>query len=139
MNKIELYSNVVEGRLQQNISKLIKYQLPGFNGSRVHIVIDKVKSKRSVQQNRLLWLYYGILSKELGYHSDEIHEIVKYKFLKREKFDEKTGECFDYIGSTAKLNKTEFGELVDRLIQWSAETFSIVLPLPNTQIDIDLE
>ena len=134
--KLTYYSNVTNGKLQKNVSQIIASELNHFDGKRVEITIQKLKSSRSIQQNRLWWLYVTILAKELGYNKDEMHEICKYKFLKKEKVDEKTGEVFQYIGSTAKLGKGEFVELMDSLIRWSAETFNIVLPLPNTQTEI---
>lgn len=137
--KLEYYSDVKEGNLQNNIRNLIKKELPRFEGKRVTITIQKVKSKRTAAQNRLWWLYIGILSDELGYHKDEMHEICKFKFLKKEKVDEVHGEVFEYIGSTTDLSKSEFGELVDRLIQWAAENFNVVLPRPGEQVGFELE
>jgi NinB protein len=133
------YSNVTNGKLQNNVSQQIANHLKQFNGKRVEIKIQKLKSTRSVQQNRLWWLYVDILHKELGYHKEEMHEILKFKFLKKELVNESTGEILTYIGSTAKLSKSEFIELVDRLIQWSAETFNIILPLPNEQTELSYD
>lgn len=133
---LRYYSNVINNKLQANVAKSIALDLNKFEGQRIELTIQKLKSTRSSQQNRLWWLYVGILSKELGYTKDELHEILKYKFLKREKVDEKTGEVFEYLGSTTKLNKTEFADMVNELIRWSAETFDIVLPLPNTQTEL---
>lgn len=134
--KLTYYSNVTNRKLQKNVSQIIASELNNFEGKRVEITIQKLKSSRSIMQNRLWWLYVTILANELGYSKDEMHEICKFKFLKKEKIDEKTGELFQYIGSTATLGKGEFVDLVDSLIRWSAETFNIVLPLPNTQTEI---
>lgn len=134
--KITYYSNVKDGKLQSNVSKSIALELKQFEGKRVEINIQKLKSSRSTQQNRLWWMYVGIIAKEIGYTKDELHEILKFKFLKKEKVDEKTGEVFEYVGSTAKLSKTEFAELVDGLIQWASDTFGIALPMPNEQTEL---
>lgn len=134
--KLTYYSLVREGKLQKNISLQIKNELNHFEGKRVEITIQKLSAKRSDQQNRLWWLYMGILSKELGFTKEEIHDICKFKFLKREKVDEKSGEIFEYLGSTTQLNKMEFADMVSELIRWVSETFDIVLPLPNEQMEI---
>ena len=115
-----------------NFDKYLKQ----FAEKEVTIDIKRKKSKRSIEQNSLWWVYMTILSGEIGYSKEEIHEICKFKFLQREKVDEKTGEVFKYCGSTAKLNKSEFADLISELQQWSAETFSIVLPSPEEQIKI---
>jgi hypothetical protein len=134
--KLTYYSLVREGKLQKNISLQIKNELNHFEGKRVEITIQKLSAKRSDQQNRLWWLYMGILSKELGFTKEEIHDICKFKFLKREKVDEKSGEIFEYLGSTTQLNKMEFADMVSELIRWVSETFDIVLPLPDEQMEI---
>jgi len=134
--KLTYYSLVREGKLQKNISLQIKNELNHFEGKRVEITIQKLSAKRSDRQNRLWWLYMGILSKELGFTKEEIHDICKFKFLKREKVDEKSGEIFEYLGSTTQLNKMEFADMVSELIRWVSETFDIVLPLPNEQMEI---
>lgn len=130
------YSVVKDGRLQRNVSQKIANELKEFEGKKVEVRIQKLKSKRSDQQNRYWWAIVTILSNELGYTKDELHEILKFKFLKRSKVDEKTGEIFEYLGSTATLNKTEFADMTSELIRWSAETFSIILPIPGEQIDL---
>lgn len=133
--KLDYYSDVKEGKLQKNVSERIKNDLKHFEGKRVEIRIQKLKTKRSDRQNRLWWLYMGILSKELGFTKDEIHEVAKFKFLKREKIDERTGLVFTYLGSSASLGKSDFADLVTDLIRWVAEDFGIVLPLPAEQMD----
>ena len=137
--KSEYYSDVKEGQLQNNVRNQIKQALPRFEGKRVVITIDKVKSKRTAAQNRLWWMYIGILSDHLGYHKDEMHEICKFKFLKKEKLIEQTGEILEFVGSTTELSKGEFAEVVDRLRQWADESFSVYLPLPGEQVGFELE
>lgn len=135
--KFNYYSNVSEeGKLQKNVSEKIAEELKYFKRKRVEIQIKQLKSTRSSRQNRLWWLYVTILANELGYSKDEMHEICKYKFLKREKVDEKTGEVFEYIGSTTNLNKSEFADMVTDLIRWASQTFSVILPLPDEQLEI---
>ena len=135
--QLKYYSNVSEeGKLQKNVSEKIALELKEFSGKRVEITIEKLKSTRSSRQNRLWWLYMTILSKEIGYTKDEMHEICKFKFLKREKIDEKTGEVFEYIGKSSKLTKSEFADMTTDLIRWASETFNIVLPLPDEQMEI---
>ena len=135
--KHTFYSNVTGGKLQRNVSQQIVDLLPSYESKRVEITIQRLKSTRSVQQNRLWWLYINIISKDLGYTKDECHEILKYKLLKREKVDEKTGEIFEYLGSTTSLGKSEFADLVNELIRFCAETLGIVLPLPSEQLTIE--
>ena len=110
-----------DGKLKiRDRSGFDKYLLQ-FRGKDVTIDIKKKVAKRSVGQNRLWWVYMTILSNDIGYTKEEIHEICKFKFLQLEKVNERTGEVFKYCGSTSKLNKAEFSDLVAELQRWCAE------------------
>lgn len=133
--RLEYYSNVKDGSLQLNVRKQIANDIKYFEGKRVEIRIEKLRSKRSSAQNRLFHMYVGIIAKELGYEFEEMKDILKYKFLLKEKVDEKTGEVFKYLGHTSRLSKSEFADLVTGVIQFAAE-YGITLPLPGEQFKI---
>ena len=77
-----------------------------------------------------------IMAEHLGYQKEEMHEICKYRFLKRELVNENTGEVYEYLKSTTDLTTVEFSELIEVVIQWSAESFSIILPMPGEQLSM---
>jgi len=137
--KHTFFSDVRNNRLQKNVSEKIAEVLKSFEGKRIELSIGKVRSKRSNQQNALYWMYCTIIANDLGYSKDEMAEIIKYKFLKKTKVDEKTGQEFEYIGSTTALSKSEFADFVNELIRWSAMEFNIVLPLPNENFELELQ
>lgn len=136
--KLKYFTNIKDGHFQKNVRALIQKDLKSLKEARYEITIEKVKSKRSLQQNKLWWVYMTILSKDIGYTKEEIHAICKMKFLKREKVIEGTGEILEYLESTTTLNKSDFSDMTSELIRWAAETFDIVLPLPESQIDMNL-
>ena len=140
MNRmIEYYGRVEDGKLADQLRKKISKELLNLEGKRVRIRIDKFSGKRSYRQNNLWHAYVGMVAKEIGYEHEELHEIAKYKFLKTEKLDERTGEILPFIKSTTELSKEEFGELVDNFIRWSAEMFSISLPMPGENWELQTE
>lgn len=134
--KLEYYSDVKGGNLQTNVRKKIAEELKQFEGKRVQVRIEKLKSKRSIQQNRYWWLAMTILGNELGYSKEETHEIMKFKFLKRERVIEKTGEILEYIESTTKLGKSDFADMVTDMVRWAA-SMGIIIPLPGEQLETD--
>jgi hypothetical protein len=105
--------------------KLRKYLQP-LNGQRVEVIIRKPKTSRSTLQNSY---YFGvvveILAKELGYDKDEIHEILKYKFL------QSNAMGMPYVKSTTKLSTGEFEDYLEKIRRWAAEFLNINIPLPN--------
>ena len=97
-----------------------------LEGKDIIFTILENKDYRTNSQNKLWWRYMDILSADLGYSKDEMHDICKLKFLKRERFED--GIRVEYLKSTAQLTKKEFKKLVDEVIIWAAQTFSINLP-----------
>lgn len=135
--KHKYFANVTNGKIQKNVSLLIKQTLTEFEGKGIVITIEKKKSTRSAEQNSLYFLYVEILAKELGYTKDEMHEIIKFKFNRKHKVNEKTGEVLEYIGSTTSLSVSEFTEYLDSLRIWASEMFNVYLPLPDEQLEIE--
>jgi hypothetical protein len=127
----DYYSDVDEhGRLNGRVKESLTEDLMSFCGKRVHIRMGPLRIKRSNQQNRLFHLYCSIMAKELGYDLEEMKDIIKYKFLRRERVVESTGEVLVYLGKTSKLSKLEFAELVDSMVRFAAE-LNIILKSPE--------
>ena len=97
-----------------------------FEGKDVVFTLSENKDYRTNSQNKLWWKYMEIMGLELGYSKNEFHDICKLKFLKRERLED--GIKVEYLKSTAQLTKKEFTKLVDDVIIWAAQTFSINLP-----------
>ena len=97
-----------------------------LEGKDIIFTILENKNFRTNAQNKLWWKYMQIMGADLGYSKDEMHDICKLKFLKRERVED--GIKVEYLKSTAQLTKKEFNGLVDEVIIWAASTFSINLP-----------
>jgi len=121
-----------------NIKRLEAAILSFPAGRRLTITIAD-KARRSSRQNNLLHMYFGIIAKELGYDRDEMKEIFKFMFLKKEKVIEQTGEIVPYIGETHKLTKEEFSDFLEKIIEYSGRVFGITLPMPDEQAEINYE
>lgn len=135
--KFVIYSDIKNGKLTKKAVELIQLALQNFEGKRCEITINKQKSTRSLQQNKYYWSgVVPILSIELGYSKDEIHDLLKYKFLKRNIIVGNEEEII--VKSTTELTKSEFMEFIASIQQWAAE-LNIIIPDPNTQIDLTLE
>lgn len=134
--KFTYFSKVENGLLSKSASKAIRSDLTNFEGKRIVITISKAKSQRTVSQNALWWVYVTMIANELGYSKEEMHEVIKFKFMKCEKVNEKTGEVMQYLKSTTDLSKMDFADLINDLQRWAAESLGIVLPEPGQQIEI---
>ena len=79
----------------------------------VHLEIKLAEKVRSPQQNAYYRVIIRILSKELGYTEQEMHETIK------DKYD---------IESTKQLSIEEFTELIEAIKRWAVIDMGIVLP-----------
>lgn len=97
-----------------------------LRGKRVNVTIRKWKCTRSNNQNNY---YFGVVCKVLGdyfgYTEEEMHDALKYKFLRK-------GACdIETVQSTTKLNTAEFEEYLENVRRWAAIEYNVIVPLPN--------
>lgn len=100
--------------------KLIFYNRERFNqdlrrleGQKFQLTLEKLKKTRSDKQNRFLWAaVYKPISDYTGWKPDEIHEGMKWNFLRVERGELET------VRSTTGLSPGEFNEYVENIRQW---------------------
>lgn len=101
-----------------------------LKGQAVVITIKREHATRSNQQNRYWWgVVVPLIAEHLGYTNDEMHEALKYKFLRTEA--EAAPTDLPKIRSTTSLNTKEFTDLIENVITWAGSEFGIEIPLPN--------
>ena len=92
---------------------------------------------RSTPENRYMWgVVIEILSTELGYTKNEIHEILKAMFLSEVKFL-KTKEGVSEVRiprSTTELTTVEFENYLSDIREWSSIELGLFIPEPNEEI-----
>jgi len=95
----------------------------------------KEAAQRSMPENKYYWsVAIEILSNELGYTKDEMHEVLKSMFLsdvKHIKFNNGTMHEIRYSKSTASLKVPEFEEYLENIRIWAGCELGINIPLPN--------
>lgn len=122
-----------------DIPKYITYISKFKKSDILNISITKPLRKRTLSQNNYLWgVCYKIIGDELGYDPDDIHEIMKHKFLLKSKDIDYKGKTIhlDKTISTTKLSTKQFCEYVDKVRQFSASELGIYIPDPN-EINFD--
>ena len=105
---IEIKEGVIVWKSDHH-KQLYAKMLTQFSDGKYSLEINPLKSKRSDEQNRYYWLYLGVVSRETGYTSNELHEWAKGKFLTmqvKEIFGDKVRER----RTTTKLTRGEFVE-----------------------------
>jgi len=92
--------------------------------------VELKRETRSNPQNRYYWgVVIDVLSKELGYEPEEMHDILKYKFNKGDV--RVKDESFSLGLSTTKLDTQGFAMYLDNIIRWASIDLGIYIPDAN--------
>ena len=118
---------IIKGKIVwDNKTTLVDYIRAIEDGTKVEVEITETPDIRTNKQNKLWWSWMKIIGNELGYSKNEIHDILKYKFLLREEIND--GETTQHLKSTSTLTKTEFNKLTQDVFFWANDTLNINLP-----------
>lgn len=96
------------------------------------------KKDRSSNQNRYYWgVIIDLLSEHTGFNRDEMHEVLKHKFLRRtlwvpKKDGVKEQSIITY--STTDLTTKQFEEFLAAIRMWASQDLGVCIPEPNEQM-----
>jgi hypothetical protein len=120
-----------EGRVdkgQPHLKNKSRYlvQLSKLEGKEIELIIRQKKSQRSLDQNSYYWgVVVAILGDHCGYDPEEMHEALKFKFLRKGK------EGLETVTSTTDLNTKEFEDYLERIRRWASMELNCFIPQPN--------
>lgn len=129
---------VKEGVLYLRNRKRMDADLSKWRDCEVIVTVEKTHATRSRAQNDY---YHAVcvkfVAERTGYNLKEAHEVLKAMHLPRDLAAKgRNGRIVGDLvigGSTTKLNKLEFIEYLERIVQWGAETLDIVIPDPDPE------
>lgn len=118
---------------QEDTDKKRLYQvLKNLKNGVYKINIQKVKNIRSLSQNKYYWaVVVAVLASEVGYYRDEMHMLLRRKFLGYTKTNPITGEEDVFAKSTTDLNTQEMEMYLESIRTWAISELDIYIPLPN--------
>jgi len=126
---MELVADMSAPREKQSLLAMVR-DLQGMH--RIEIV--KYRKRHSDRQRRY---YFPAVVAPLGDYlrgqgatvtDDDCHEMLKWKFLRQSVVDPGTGEVIGEVTrSTTSLAIDEFSEYLEKVIQYLAETFGVVV------------
>jgi hypothetical protein len=134
-------AQLVSGQLKLNRVRLVKL-LKGRRDCELVLMLERKHATRSLAQNAWYWSgVIGSISDHTGYTPEEVHEFCKAKFLPNKvTLADKNGEVVEEVvigRSTTALNKIQFGEYIEAIRQWAAETLDLNIhdPLPIERVN----
>jgi len=83
------------------------------------VQVTERKHIRNLSQNDMYWAILEGISDHLGYTKEELHELMKYKFLKYTK--EIAGQPIIVVPSTADLDTAQFADFINNVIRFGNE------------------
>ena len=83
------------------------------------VQVTERKHIRNLSQNDKYWAILEGLSDHMGYTKEELHELLKYKFLKYAK--EIAGQPVVVVPSTSDLDTGEFAEYIENVLRFANE------------------
>lgn len=106
------------------------YVLRGLKGKQA-IQIKKHREGRSGNQNRYLWgVVYRYFGSEVGYTTEEAHDVLREMFLFHEK-QGLDGQPRRFLKSTTKLDTGEMTEYIEKIRQFCLNDLGLYIPEPG--------
>jgi len=122
---------VINNKLVLHDKQSLTNAIKKLNGKYVWLTLEVAYRQRTTQQNRYYW---GVVIPELceffGYSADEMHEALKWKFLRVVR-----DGLPDTVRSTTELSTIEFNEYIAGISEWAFADYDIVIPTPD---DVEL-
>jgi hypothetical protein len=108
------------------------------------IEITRLSKAKSREQENFRWgvMYPEVLKglRDVGYHEvrnkDDVHEIMKNLFLKKDIVNESTGEVMTIPDTTKNLSVEREQKFQDDIRSWASEFLNLSLSEPNEQKSI---
>lgn len=92
------------------------------------------KKPRSLNQNSYMFgIVYKLLADHLGYTIDEIHELMKQKFLSRTISIK--SESFNVPLSTTELDTVGMEDYLQQIREWAYTALGCSIPKPNEDLE----
>lgn len=143
INKISIFSKVVNGNLQRNKAKILQ-AIKSFDGKEIEIIIKRKRKSRSNPQNAY---YFGVIipitqraiNDEWGeiWSIQKTHEFLKNMFLFEERTNHDTSEIIKIPKSTTENSTLEQEMYHTQIRNFLLEWFNVDIPLPNEHINFD--
>ena len=107
--------------------------LRALDYSRPMVVTVKAwRRKRSMPQNRLMWMWMHVLADLCGHTADEMHEYCKVKFLGAIDISVGISAPYSVTRSTSALDTKQMTDYLEAIRLWAAEELQCTLPQPDS-------
>jgi hypothetical protein len=110
--------------------------LKGLKPCSYWVELKQFRDTRSNRQNAYYWgVVIKILSDHTGFDPEEMHEVLKQKFLTKFVVIQSTAEEVKITRSTSNLSTEEFEKYMEDVRRFSIQDLDCFIPLPGEYIE----
>ena len=113
--------------VHQWLDRNVKY----ITNGQYSLTITRVTKKRSLNQNRLMWMWFACMEDSTGQPKQDFHDYYCSKFLGRDIVVRSSGEIERVCSGTHNLNTAQMSRFLDQVKADAQVEFGIALPLPS--------
>jgi hypothetical protein len=96
-------------------------------GTKIDVILKKHEERTSDPQRKYYWaVIVKMIAEYTGHEPNEIHDTLKWKFLK-----ERDVKGIEYVKSSESLNTAEREEYHEQCRKWALIVLGVKIPLPN--------
>ena len=118
----------------ESLSKQINVALKTLSNGEFTLTITRRKTKRSVEQNSLMWMWFNCIENETGTPKQDVHDYCCRAFNFR--VVEINGKQEKVAGGTSKLTTVTMTNFLTKVQAWASSELGIILPNPD---DLEFE
>ena len=118
---------ITDGASKEAVAQYIA-KLP--ETGRFMVTVTRSMHRRTVDQNRLYWLWISCMARETGNSKEAMHDLMRGMFLGKETVTAGNREA-EVPRSTKGLDTEQFTNYLERIRVFAAEELSVVLPDPQ--------
>jgi hypothetical protein len=123
---------IKEGKLFVDKPESFKQHLLALNGKRVQVTVEKIKHKRTNNQNQYYWgVVVKLIAQHTGHDPEQVHEALKEMFSPKWYMPESQGTMVGVPTSTTRLDTLGFVEYTEKCRMWASEFLGLNVPLPG--------
>lgn len=114
----------------ENVFALMKIKINLLTNGEYIVTINRIKSHRTIPQNKLYFLWLNLIAEETGNTKDDLHDYFTAVFLEKQ-YKVLFNEEVEIRASTTRLSTKEFTTFLDNIYLFASEELKMILPKPD--------
>lgn len=119
------------------IVQQVKDKVAHLSDGKYSFIVRKYVSKRSLDQNRMMWMWFRCIEEETGTNMNDVHDYMCNKFLCRDVT--LLGLNARVPSGTRMLNTDQMTTFLNKVQAFAASELGIILPTPEDRSWADFE